>query len=420
MPEMLTRRRFMLTMLATAGTLSVACGTSAPATPTSAPKPTDAPKPAAPAASGGSPSVPSPASSPATAASPATSASPAASPSPAAAASSAPAAQAAPASKPTQTFEVATQLGWLRNGEFAPIMVADAKGYFADEGIKHRILDGGPGKNPVPIVGAGQADFGITAGGNSVFQARVAPDPVDVIAIGTLLQVGPYSYITLANPNDPEPKPKDLEGKTFGMQADGDFYLQAFAKKNGLDLSKIKVEIVQATAEPLLVGKVDYFTGWITNQTYQIDQEVAKPDAPPNLKGKVWKAMRYADYAVPSYSDVLFATAKTIKEKPDLVRGYVRAVARAMQFILDNSQPSIDLVAAYPEQIEKADKLAWRWNAQNPLFVSDDTKKNGLLWMNAGFWDQTIAFYKEYNQIPRIIPAAEMMTNDFIPSNIRA
>ena len=96
--------------------------------------------------------------------------------------------------------EVRTQLGWLRNGEFAPVMVAEAKGFFTEEGIRHRIMDGGPGKNPVPIVGAGQATFGITAGGNNVFQARLAKDPVDVVAVGTLLQRGPYSYITLANP----------------------------------------------------------------------------------------------------------------------------------------------------------------------------------------------------------------------------
>ena len=294
-------------------------------------------------------------------------------------------------------------------------MVAEAKGFFTEEGIRHRILDGGPGKNPVPIVGAGQADFGITAGGNSVFQARLAPDPIDVLAIGTLLQIGPYSYITLANPSDPDPKPKDLEGKTFGMQSDGDFFLQAFAKKNDVDLSKVKVEIVQANAEPLLVGKVDFFTGWITNQTFQIDQEVAKPDAPPNLKGKVWKAMRYADWAVPSYSDVIFATGKTIKEKPDLVQGYVRAVARAMQFILDNPADSVQAVATFPEQVEDAAKLTWRWNIQNGLFVSEDTRRNGLLWMNPSVWDQVIAFYQEYGQIPRTIPAAEMMTNEFIP-----
>ena len=85
-------------------------------------------------------------------------------------------AMAAPVPAPAQT-EVRTQLGWLRNGEFAPVMVAEAKGFFTEEGIRHRIMDGGPGKNPVPIVGAGQATFGITAGGNNVFQARLAKDP---------------------------------------------------------------------------------------------------------------------------------------------------------------------------------------------------------------------------------------------------
>src|SRR5262245_63156879 len=139
---------------------------------------------------------------------------------------------AAPIPATAQT-EVRTQLGWLRNGEFAPVMVAEAKGFFAEEGIRHRIMDGGPGKNPVPIVGAGQATFGITAGGNNVFQARLAKDPVDVVAVGTLLQKGPYSYITLGSPADPDPKPKDLEGKVLGMQSDGDIFFKALAKKHG-------------------------------------------------------------------------------------------------------------------------------------------------------------------------------------------
>jgi NitT/TauT family transport system substrate-binding protein len=415
------RRRFVLGMIGSMGVLSAACSGAAPAAPTTAPaKPADAPKPTTAPAAAASPAGLPPAPSPAAAASPAAGASPSASPgaspaaSPAAAAAPKPAAQAAPASKPTREYEVKTQLGWLRNGEFAPVMVADAKGYFKDEGITHTILDGGPGKNPVPIVGTGNADFGISAGGNVVFQARLAPDPVDVQAVGTLLQVGPYSYITIANPSDPDPKPKDIEGKTFGLQPDGDIFLQAFVKRNNVDISKVKKEIVQATAEPLLVGKVDFFTGWITNQTYQIEQEIAKPDAPPNLKGKVWKAMRYADYGVLSYSDVIFATGKTIKERPDLVRGYVRAVARGMQAILDNTADTVKAVATFPQQIEDEAKLTWRWKIQNELFVSDDTKANGLLWMNPKKWDEMIAFYKEYDQIPRIIPASEVATNEFI------
>jgi NitT/TauT family transport system substrate-binding protein len=312
--------------------------------------------------------------------------------------------------------EVRTQLGWLRNGEFAPIMVAEAKGFFADEGIRHRILDGGPGRNPIPIVGVGQAQFGITAGGNIVFEARLAPDPVDVVAVGTLLQKGPYSFITLANPGDPPPKPKDLEGKVFGMQADGEIFLKAFAKKHNLDLSKIKVEIVQANAEPLLVGRVDFFTGWITNQTYQIEQEAAKPDAPARLRGKTWKAMSFAEYGVHSYSDVIFTTGKIVRENPDLVRRYLRAVARGMQYILDHPEETIQLVAGFPEQVDKAEKLAWRWKIQNALFVSEDTRTHGLLWMNPKIWEGMMAFYREYERIPRVLPVGEVMTDAFLPA----
>jgi NitT/TauT family transport system substrate-binding protein len=315
----------------------------------------------------------------------------------------------------SQAIEVKTQLGWLRNGEFAPIMVADAKGFFAEEGIKHRILDGGPGKNPVPIVGVGQAQFGITAGGNNVYQARLAPDPVDIVAVGTIIQRGPYAYITLADRGAPDPKPKDLEGKTVGMQSDGEIFLQALAKKHNLDLKKIKIEVVQANAEPLLVGKVDFFTAWVTNQTYQIEQETAKADAPPQIRGKVWKAIAFADYAIPTYSDVIFTTGKIVRENPDLVRRYLRAVARGMAYILDHPDETVQLVASYPEQVEKADKLAWRWKIQNALFVSEDTRRNGLLWMNPKVWEGMMAFYKEYERIPRVLPAAEMMTNDFLP-----
>ena len=138
------------------------------------------------------------------------------------------------------------------------VMVAEAKGFFTEEGISHRIMDGGPGKNPVPIVGAGQATFGITAGGNNVFQARLAKDPVDVVAVGTLLQRGPYSYITLAAPGDPDPKPKDLEVHRDFMHD----FLESVrqAKKAGLTASaaakawRVPARYVGYTADRALVG----------------------------------------------------------------------------------------------------------------------------------------------------------------------
>src|SRR5580692_4546351 len=128
-----------------------------------------------------------------------------------------------------QQMTAVTQLGWLRNGEYAPIMIADAKGFFKEEGIDHKIVDGGPGKNPIPIVAVGQAQFGLATNGMALVTARLAKDPVDVVAVGTLFQQAPTAYLSLAAPGAPPPKPKDMEGKTVGVQTGTEFLFHAFA-----------------------------------------------------------------------------------------------------------------------------------------------------------------------------------------------
>ena len=307
-----------------------------------------------------------------------------------------------------------TQLGWLRIGEYAPVLVADAKGYFAEEGIAHRIADGGPGKNPIPIVAVGQAQFGLATGGTLLISARTARDPVDVVAVGTLFQTSPSSYFRLANPSDPPVTPKDLIGHSVGMTAESEYLLRILARKNGIDAATLKFVRVGANAEPLMVGQVDFFNGWIVNQTYQVELEAAKPDAPANLKGKTWRAIVLAEWGVPNYADVIFASGKTVRENPELVRHYLRAVRKGMQFILDHPDDAVDVIAHFPGQIEDAKKLAWRFKLQNPLFVSADTKAHGLLWMNSEVWRQMGDSLKESNMIPAVPPVAEMMTNQFL------
>lgn len=312
-----------------------------------------------------------------------------------------------------QQLSAVTQLGWLRNGEYAPIMMAEAKGFFKEEGIDHKIVDGGPGKNPIPIVAVGQAQFGLATNGMAVVTARLAKDPVDIVAIGTLFQQAPSSYLTLAAPDAPPLKPKDMEGKTVGIQTGSEFIFRAFARKNGIDESKVKVVTAQATVEPLLVGKMDYFSGWIVNQTYQIEQEAAKADAPESLKGKSWKALRLSDFGVPTYTDVIFTSGDTLKKNPELVKRYLRAVQKGMQYVIDHPDESVEILAKFPGQVEDAKKLAWRFKIQNPLYQSENSKKNGPLVMDPAVWTAMIGFLKEGDQIPKTIPVSEVMTNDY-------
>jgi NitT/TauT family transport system substrate-binding protein len=314
-----------------------------------------------------------------------------------------------------QSMTAVTQLGWLRIGEYAPIMVAEAKGFFKDEGIDHKTVDGGPGKNPIPIVAVGQAQFGLATNGMMIVTARLAKDPVDVVAVGTLFQQAPSAYISIGASDAPPPKPRDMEGKIVGLQAESEFMFRAFAAKNGVDLSKVKITYVKATVEPLMVGQIDFFSGWVVNQTYQIEQESVKPDAPAAVKGKTWKVMKVSDYGIPSYADVIFTSGDTLKKNPELVRRYLKAVQRGMQYVIDHPDEAVEILAKFPGQIEDAKKLAWRFKLQNPLVQGEDTAKNGLLWMNPAVWDRMIGYLKEGEQIPRTVPASAVMTDDYLP-----
>lgn len=313
-----------------------------------------------------------------------------------------------------------TQIGWLRNGEFAPILVAGAKGFFDAEGIDHRLVDGSAGRNPIPIVAVGQAQFGVATSGLHIISARAAADPVDIVAIGTLFQDSPSAFIRLATPGTPEPTPKDLVGKSVGIQAGSEYFVTAMARLHGLDENAIRIVIAQATPEPLLVGRVDYFSGWITNQTYQIEQAARAPDAPPQLKGKTWQALRYGTWGLPSYADVIFTTPAVIRDNPTLVAAYLRAVARGMQFILDHPDEAIDLVAAQPGEVEPRDKLAWRWKVQTPLFTSATTARSGLLAMDPAEWTRMSSFLHSVNEISAPIPGAALMTDRFFPGHLPA
>ena len=137
-----------------------------------------------------------------------------------------------PTTLPRSRMTAVTQLGWLRNGEYAPIMIADAKGYFKEEGIDHKIVDGGPGKNPIPIVAVGPSAVRPGDQWHVHRTARALPRIRSTSwRSARLFQQAPTSYSASHEPDAPQPKPRDMEGKTVGVQAGTEFVFHAFARR---------------------------------------------------------------------------------------------------------------------------------------------------------------------------------------------
>ncbi|MHA6690951.1 ABC transporter substrate-binding protein [Devosia sp. A449] len=309
---------------------------------------------------------------------------------------------------------VRVALPWFRNGQYAALMAADVNGYFAEEGLKIEPIDGGPGKNPILTVGTGQAEIGISFP-SAVVSARVAEQPVDVVAIGAIYQMSPYGWVTLANPGDPDPKPEDMAGKRVGIQSDGEMFIAAVANKYGFDMSSIDLTTVQGGAEPLLTGAVDYASGWVNDIPFQIETETAKPDAADSIKGKTWKAILLAEVGFSNFNNVMIASGDTVRDNPEMIRKFMKALARGLEFMAADTAATAAISVAYPGQIDGIEKLSWSIPISNGLQQSDATREHGYLWMEPEVWEGVMQFYFDNKLLARMVPVEEIMTNEFNP-----
>src|SRR6185437_693634 len=97
-----------------------------------------------------------------------------------AASGSAPASSAAVSAAPAQAVNVTLALGYIPNVQFAPFYVAQAKGFYKDEGINIS-FDNGTSPDLIKSVGAGKFQFAL-ADPDTVISAREQSIPVTYVA----------------------------------------------------------------------------------------------------------------------------------------------------------------------------------------------------------------------------------------------
>lgn len=298
---------------------------------------------------------------------------------------------------------VGVQLGWQNNGEFAAVHNAIAEGFYRAEGLEVTIKTGGSGIDPLPIVANRNEIFGVSAGTSQIV-AAVANSKIPIKAVAALGQTIPSGYMYYLNEGEQPGKrtPKDWKGKVVCTQKTG--FIPARLIAGIVGLGEKDFTLVEAGDAPdmLQAGKCDYFNGWSTNQGFVLDNA-----------GKPWSMMFASDY-VPAYADVIFVRTDYLQNNPEIVRKFVRASMRGLQFQIDNPAKTVENVLKYGQEGLNKDQLTWRMTKQNPLAASADTKTNGLGWMDAKKWKTLADNMVTTGEIKVAPAAADMMTNDFL------
>src|SRR4029078_13453454 len=203
-------------------------------------------------------------------------------------------------------------------GPAAPFVVAIDKGYFKAEGLDVTIDTAAGSLEPINRVASGtyQMGFGDI---NSLIKFRDANPANPVKAVFMVYNKPAFSIVSRKSRG--VAKPKDLEGKILGAPAaDGAFaQWKIFVQAIGIDASKVKIENVGfPVREPMLQsGQVDSITGFSFSSFINLKSM--------NVPSDDIVVILMADYGVNLYGNTIIVNPKFAAEKPDAVKGFLRA-----------------------------------------------------------------------------------------------
>lgn len=195
--------------------------------------------------------------------------------------------------------------------------VASDQGFFEKEGLSVEIVSGQGGPAALQQVASGTATIGIADISTGMI---LNSQGAKLKLVGLVWRTAPHVYFTRAEDNIRTPK--DLEGKRVGTTAGQDamqINFRTVARINNVDLSKINWVTITAGARSsaLFAKQVDASPNFVNQiATYE------------NV-GKV-NVLKFKDWGLDLFGNGHWVTEETARQKPDLVRRFLRAAYQAV------------------------------------------------------------------------------------------
>ncbi len=293
---------------------------------------------------------------------------------------------------------VTMRLQWIPQYQFAGYIVASVKGYYAESGLEVTLLPGSPDFVPLPLVATGTDTFGST-GADTIFLAR--EKGIEVVALATIFQTSPVGFMTHSDSGIATPQ--DFVGRTVGV-----FYgdnveteYRALLAAAGVDRASINEVPAQFNLEPFLSRRVDVWPVYVTDQPDLALQQGAEVDV-----------LVARDYGVTLMGDVLFTTEAFVEENPNTTRAFVHATLRGWQEVLANPDETVELVAAYNEQLSR-EHLAFE-AAETVQLVQYGAGTECPGWNTQNAWDAEQQTLLDLGLLSEPVPLEQAINNRFV------
>ena len=262
-------------------------------------------------------------------------------------------------------------LDWKFEGPLAIYLYADQKGYFRAEGLEMTIDSGSGSAGAVNRVASGAYEAGI-ADLNSLIDFNVKNPAQAMKAVYMAYNHPPYAIFVLKKSGIT--KPADLKGKSLGAPGfdAARATWPAFAAKVGLAPDAVTwVSMDPPLREPMLVrGEVAAISGFYFTSQLNLEAAGLKPDE--------MVAFQYSDYGVNLYGNAIIVSPKFAAEKPDAVKGLLRAVIKATKEAIASPETAVKAIKPRDPLADEALELKRLKLAIAANIVTPDVKEDGL------------------------------------------
>lgn len=296
-------------------------------------------------------------------------------------------------------------LDWVVSGYHAPFFIAQEKGYFQKEGLNVNVRRGFGSGRTVKDVGSGASTIGYADSGTMI---KSLSEGLDLKLVAMVYSRNPMVIVSDAAKGIKTPK--DLIGKSLGdtKGAATSVFMPVVFKTAGVDMGKVRVVHRSPEMEDifLIEGKVDSSTDYYFSS-------VAAYGWPDGRKtNTIW----YADYGVDIYGIGIMAAPKTIKEKPAVIRGFLKAIFTAYQDMRSNPEEAIDIMIKHKPELKSARNVELaKIKAMWQVILTDDIRQKGYGYINPDKIRKTRDLIADLYGVKNEVPLDAVYTNEFLP-----
>jgi NitT/TauT family transport system substrate-binding protein len=283
---------------------------------------------------------------------------------------------------------------------FGPWMIAQQKGYYADENLKVTFVAGKGGVDVAKQIGAGNAVIGGAIGDTPII-VRANGVPVKAVAV---LGAGSLTLLAVKK-NSPIKSAADLKGKTMTVMAytDTTYYaLLGTLRKFKLNKNDLSIQAAGPAGvwQLFSAGKAEAMAGvpdWVIDAGDSSNGDIELLPVADNFK---------------SMAQAILASDETIKKNPELIKRLVRATLRGMQDIMQDPKAAAaayaQAVPAYKGKEEKIERTFALYNK----YVYMNQKPLGQ--MDSARLDTVQKFYVDEGIVAKAAPLNDLYTNQFV------